>query len=69
MEGNGMNTFVEALGGALNRADYAHDLVLVHREEPALLAEFVAQLDPDEKDDTIILLTSILSGLLKMVNP
>ncbi len=49
MEGNGMNTFVEALGAALNGADYTHDLVQLHREEPALLAEFVAQLDPDEK--------------------
>lgn len=69
MEGNGMNTFVEALGAALNWADYMHDLVQLHREEPALLAEFVAQLDPDEKDDTIRGLVGIVSGLLKMVNP
>ena len=68
MEGNGMNTFVEALG-ALNRAEYTHDLVQLHREEPALLAEFVAQLDPAEQSDTIILRTSILSGLLKVMNP
>ena len=67
-----MNTdlSLKYLSAAFEAVDYAHTLVQLHRHDPAELRDFIdEELDADEKDDTIILLTSILSGLLKVVNP
>lgn len=60
---------LKQVSAAFEAVDYAHTLVQLHRHDPAELRDFIdEELDADE-DDTIILLTSILSGLLKVVNP
>ncbi len=67
-----MNTdlSLKQVSAAFEAADYAHTLVRLYRHDPAELREFIdEELDADEKDDTIVLLASILSGLLKVVNP
>ena len=64
------NLSLKQVNASFEDGDYAHTLVQLHRFDPAELRAFIdEELAAAEQSDTIILLTGILSGLLKVMNP